>query len=207
MALGRQQKQLRAYVAPIDEVPDAVPAQADPVERRQNGQVASAEAAAKLGRRGGLARAERKRQAEAWGSHMGLGRYLTTLGANEHLAPFIAEGEAWREATSTDLAATVGGGRLGPAVLSMIASATWQRVYGRYFMNCAATNVWGFDRDEDAKPTVRPNTELVAVASRLLDGSRQNCIAAFEIASREAQARPRETSIDSLRVSLLGGKS
>ena len=192
MALGRQQQGTYPFPTPPDEAPAPVPAQAEPVERRQNGQVSGSEAAAKLGRRGGLKRAERKRDAAGWGSRLGLGRFLAGMATNEQLKPYIEEGEQWFAETCADLGQTAGNGRLSPSVVSMVASASWQRLFGRYLMNCAATSTWGFDRaaDEDAKPPIKPNTELVMVASRLLDASRQNCIAAFEIASREGAARP-----------------
>jgi hypothetical protein len=180
-------------VSPPDELPlgQAAPAAEPcaPVERGSKGQVLPGASARLLGQRGGLTSARRKADASAWGARLGLGRHLTALPENEMFGPFAKEAEEWLQAASADLSATAGGGRLSPSVTSMLRAAAWARAYSAFLYDAASRRVWAWDRAEGEKPEVRPNVELVSVASRLADSSRQNSLCAYELASREAQSR------------------
>jgi len=197
----------RAYplVAPVDELPEGRAAEPEPVERRQDGTVASPEAAKALGKRGGAARARRRAAIATAGARLRLGRYLSDLRASEHVAPFVNEAERWLDATAAELAASTGGGRLSPMVTSVLQSAAWARAFSSFFYDAASRETWAWDRaPEGVKPAVRPSTDLALAASRLATESRQHCIAAFELAAREAESRPREALAD-MQARILGG--
>jgi hypothetical protein len=109
---------------------------------------------------------------------------------NKRLLPHIDEAERWLNHTCRELAQSTGGGRLSPMTVSVLTSAAWARAFSAYFYDCASRSAWSWDTDEGAKPSVRPHTELALVASRLATESRMHCIAGFELAAREAAARP-----------------
>jgi uncharacterized protein (UPF0261 family) len=72
------------------------------------------------------------------------------------------------------LAATVGGGHVGPGPASIVSTAAIQLGAARYLSDLGAKN-------GDAK--------MLLDASRLADSSRQNLLAAHELAAKEALAR------------------
>lgn len=75
------------------------------------------------------------------------------------------------------LAATVGGGRIGPGPASVVASAALQMAGSRWLYDLGA-------QSGDAKALLD--------ASRLSDASRANLLCAHELAAKEAEARPRD---------------
>jgi hypothetical protein len=98
---------------------------------------------------------------------------LTALAADPAFRPYKGAAESFRRAQVARLAATCGGGECGPAPSSIVASAALQLAASRYL----------FDHAKGDAPTL-------ALASRLANDSRQNLLAAFELAAREAEAKP-----------------
>ncbi len=80
----------------------------------------------------------------------------------------------WKDAHVVVLAATVGGGVVGPAVQAIVASAALQHAASR----------WLFDR-----AALQADAPSALSASRLADASRQNLLAAHELCAKEAIAR------------------
>jgi len=72
---------------------------------------------------------------------------------------------------------------VGPAPASIISTAAMQLGASR----------WAYDRGAETG-----DASLLAQASRLANDSRQNLLAAHELAAREAKARPGENSIERL---------
>ncbi len=160
----------RVEVVPADELPSPVPAQiADPggpVARRQDGTLAGSDAAKALGRLGGLAKARSVRLIDSLG--------LSSLVEGTQFGPYRAAAEEFVKHHLGCLA-TQAGGELGPAPSTMVASAGLQLAASRF---C-------FDRGAEAN-----DVSLMKVGSQLADASRQNLLAAYELATREAKARP-----------------
>jgi hypothetical protein len=157
----------RIEVRPADEQADPVPGEAVPLVFRSNGTIADSATARALGARGGRARAKGARTYAALG--------LAKLAADAAFAPYREAGDAFvREHLSA--LAMQSGGEVGPGPSSIVASAGVQLAASRYFSDRAAET-------GDAKQW--------AQASALADASRQNLLAAYELAVREAKARPR----------------
>jgi len=95
----------------------------------------------------------------------------------------------WRDAHMAQLAATVGGGSVGPGPASVVATAAVELGAARYLADLGAQ-------------TGQP--KLLTDAARLADSSRQNLLAAHELAAREAKARPKESTRDRLTRHILG---
>jgi hypothetical protein len=76
----------------------------------------------------------------------------------------------------TQLAATVGGGRVGPGPASIVASASIQLGASRYLADLGAQ---------------MGSAKLLREAANLANDSRQNLLAAHELAAKEAKARPK----------------
>jgi hypothetical protein len=156
----------RVEVLPVDELPAGVP---DPqrcgqpaVQRDELGRLAGSAAAAELGALGGRARAGKSRLAV----RLALGETF----ADPRFTPYAKAAKAFRRAQVAALARDVGGGRCGPGPSSIVASAALQLAASRFAFEVLGDLVLG---------------------SRLADGSRQNLLAAHELAAREALARPR----------------
>lgn len=97
-----------------------------------------------------------------------------TLGdslSDPRFEPYARAARAFRRAQVTLLARAIGGGHCGPAPASIIASAALQLAGSRF-----AFEVLGD----------------MQLGSRLANDSRQNLLAAHELAAREAAARPRD---------------
>lgn len=104
---------------------------------------------------------------------------LRELPADHPFAPYRRLGNEWRDAHIAQLAATVAGGEVGPGPASMVASAAIQLAQSRYLADVAAET---------------GNAALMVSSSRLSDASRQNLLAAHELAAKEAAARPKTAS-------------
>jgi len=159
----------RIEVLPPDEQPAPVPAPIVPasgVQRRQNGTVATSEAARALGRRGGIVKAKRVRLARS------LGLSAEVMQA-EAFAPYRRAASAFRKHHATELARQAGGG-VGAAPSSMIASAALQLAASRFLFDQAALS---------------GDLATFKAGSQLANDSRQNLLAAYELAVREAKAR------------------
>ncbi len=159
----------RVEVLPPDEAPSPVAAPPDAVSgvnRRQDGTVADREAAAALGRKGGRVRAKGVRLAR------GLGIPLAVT--SEAFRPYRLSANAFRRHHCGELA-RMAGGELGSGPSSMVASAALQLAASRFLFDQAAA-------------TSDPAT--FQQASRLANDSRQNLLAAYEMAVRAAGCRP-----------------
>lgn len=197
MTVRRSQGKARPQVARATELPRAVAAPqaapTRPVERSADGKIATQEAARELGKRGGRARAER--DARTWGRTLGLGGLLTALEADAHLKPFVDESQRWLRARVAEVASNVGGGVASAGVVSILTTSAWQRCFSSALFEIAATAAFAWVRGAAGEtPKIDPRTDLVMVASKLGDASRQNLLAAFEIAAKEAAARPKGPS-------------
>lgn len=159
----------RVEVLPADELPQPVPRitsqPAVPLAFRQDGKIANAETAKELGRRGGRAKARRVRLVDSLG--------LAKIAEDSAFGPYRNAAE---EFVSHHLAslAMVAGGEVGPGPSTMVASAALQLAASRY----------AFDRfAETADPS------WAKLGSTLSNDSRQNLLAGYELAVREAKAR------------------
>lgn len=161
----------RVEVMPPDELPEGVPAASraeSPTDRGEAGRFARGNG---LARQGGKARAGKTRLADRLG--------LRSLPAGSDFGPYKASAVSFRRAQCAALAASVGGGYCGPAPSSFVASAALQLAWSRYFSDSAASS---------------GDAELALTASRLADASRQNLLAAHELAAKEATARSHRTA-------------
>jgi hypothetical protein len=161
----------RVEVLPVDELPAPVAAPmvdaGCPIERRQDGTVASTASAKALGKRGGEAKARRVRLVDSLG--------LSSVVEQTTFGPYRAAAEEFVAHHRAALAQQAGG-ELGPAPSTMVASAGLQLAASR----------WAFDRGAEAN-----DAGLIKLGSALANDSRQNLLAAYELAVREASARPR----------------
>lgn len=159
----------RIEVAPPDELPPPVAASIatlSGVDRRQDGTISTPEAARALGRRGGQVKAKRVRLARS----LGLSAEVTQC---EGFAPYRRAASAFRRHHTAELA-TQSGGAVGAAPCSMVASAALQLAASRFLFDQAA---------------MTGDPALFKTASQLSNDSRQNLLAAYELAVREAKAR------------------
>jgi hypothetical protein len=118
-------------------------------------------------RKGGAARAGYRMQARALG--------MARLPDGAVLAPYRKYAREWRDATAADIAATVGGGTLGPLVGSLLDSSALSLMWSRYLSDTAMTSC-------------DPATALMAskhaeVSSRLVREARE--YAALDAKARE----------------------
>lgn len=132
------------------------------------GKIADSETAKELGRRGGLAKAKRLSLLDSLG--------LTKMASSTEFGPFLREGEDFAK-FHCGILARQAGGELGPAPSTMVASAGLQLAASR----------WAFD-----KGAKEGDPAMIKLGSSLANDSRQNLLAAYELATREAQARPKE---------------
>ncbi len=153
----------RIEVLPVDELPAGVPGEArteSPTDRGECGRFARGNGLAVAG---GKANAGQCRLAH----RLNLGDSF----ADPRFAPYARSAKVWRNAQLRQLAATVGGGFVGPGPSSVIASAALQLAASRFAFEVLGDLVLG---------------------SRLANDSRQNLLAAHELAAKEAQARPQD---------------
>lgn len=159
----------RIEVRPPDEQARPVPAPAAPptapLAFRSNGQIGDSETAKALGRRGGLAKAQSVRLVTSLG--------LTKLAEDSAFGPYRRGAEEFTAHHAQSLASQAGG-LVGPAPHTMIASAALQLAGSRF---C-------FDRFADTAEAT-----WLKLGSSLANDSRQNLLAAYELAVREAQVR------------------
>jgi hypothetical protein len=179
----------RVEVLPPDELPMPVAApqaeHAHPLNRRQDGKIADSDTARAMGKRGGEAKARRVRLVDSLG--------LSTIASDSSFGPYRTAAEEFVKAHLVSLA-TQAGGEVGTGPSTMVASAGLQLAASR----------WAFDR---AAVTGAPG--LMKLGSALANDSRQNLLAAYELAVREASARPRKPgdAQAAMRARILGAKS
>lgn len=156
----------RVEVLPVDELPAGLPGPArleSPTDRGEGGKFAAGN---RLASQGGKARQGKTRLAERMS--------LRSLPTGNDFAPYRKSAVSFRRAQCAELARNVGGGVCGPAPSSFVASAALQLAWSRYFSDVAAET---------------GDAQAALTASRLADASRQNLLAAHELAAKEAQAR------------------
>ena len=193
MTVQRSRGKARPAPARADELPRGVaaaaPDQAGPVARDRSGRITSSEAARELGRRGGRAKAEK--DVTKWARTLGVGAVLEKLGADANVKPYVDESDRWYRERAAEVASVVGGGVASAGVCSVLRTAAMQRAFSAFFFELGMTGAFAWNRSEGGKPTIDPRTDLVLVASRLGDASRQNLLAAHELAAKEAASRPK----------------
>jgi hypothetical protein len=170
---------VRIELPPADElsppVPDDSP-ELGSVARRRNGTVVSSEAARVLGAKGGRVKARRVALART------LGLPPETEDAKA-FAPYRKSASKFRSYHCAELARAAGGEcTSGPA--SFVASAALQLAASRFL----------FDQG-----SVTGDPATLKAASQLANDSRQNLLAAYELAQRMAAARPKTTGLAALR--------
>lgn len=156
-------------VLPPNELPQPVPVPAamrdTSLPVRHGGKITDSETARELGRRGGLAKARRVRLVDSLG--------LAKIAEESTFGPYRNAAEEFTSHHLTQLA-TVAGGQVGPAPSTMVASAALQLAASRF----------AFDRFAEAG-----DPSWAKLGSSLANDSRQNLLAAYELATREAKVR------------------
>ena len=173
----------RVEVPPPDELSAAVPAaeRSDALTFRPDGRIADTATARALGRRGGQATARRVRLIDSLG--------LATIADDADFAPYRTGAERFVEHHLGELA-KLAGGAVGSAPSTMVSSAALQLAASRF---C-------FDRGAQ-----KGDVALMRLGSQLANDSRQNLLAAYELAVREADARGRSADDDPFLVEDVGG--
>lgn len=173
----------RIEVLPVDELPAGTPAPArqEPV-RDASGRLLPSPGTTALASAAGRAAAEAKQ----------LGRLLGLWEPPEghSFTPYARLAREWRDDHMTTLAATVGGGEVGPGPASIVSTAALEMAASR----------WLFDRAAETS-----DSKLFSEAARLADSSRQNLLAAHELAAKEATARARAQKSRGLPWTTKGG--
>jgi hypothetical protein len=157
----------RIEVLPVDEQPAGLPAPARRAPERDSlGRLLPGPGTSDLAREGARAAHEARQLAQLLG--------LWTPPEGHQYARYAQLAREWRDQHSTAMAATVAGGQVGPGPASIIASAALQMAASRWLSDRGAEN-------GDAR--------MLLDASRLMDASRQNLLAAHELCAKEAVAR------------------
>lgn len=168
----------RIEVLPANELPPPLPSASAPPDValafRQDGKIADSATARELGRLGGLAKARRLRLVDSLG--------LAKIAEDSAFLPYRNAADEFVAHHVAELAQS-SGGKVGPAPSTMIASAALQLAGSRYAFD-------QFAQTADAS--------WMKLGSQMADASRQNLLAAFEIAVREAKAREGRTPLDPL---------
>ncbi len=158
----------RVEVMPADELPAGSPEPARPAAARDSaGRFLPGAGTSELARKGAHAAAEARQLAQLLG--------LKSFDEGHGYAQYARLAREWRDDHMAQLAATVGGGRVGPGPASIVSTAALQLAASRYLADLGA--------DEG-------NAKTLLEASRLGDASRQNLLAAHELVAKEAAARP-----------------
>lgn len=145
-------------------VPPAV--EPRPLAFRPDGTIADSHTARELGRRGGQASARRVRLVDSLG--------LSHIANDSAFGPYRAGAEQFVAHHLGELA-RLAGGKVGSAPSTMASSAALQLAASRFCFDAGAAC---------------GDVALMKLGSQLANDSRQNLLAAYELAVREAQARP-----------------
>lgn len=173
----------RIEVLPVDELPAGVPAPASlAADRDASGKLIPGPGTSEQARRAALAKHEAATLARLTG--------LWEAPEGHAFQPYQRLITKWRDAHMAQLAATVGGGEVGPGPASVVSTAALQLGASRYLHDLGAAT-------GDAK--------MLLDASRLADSSRQSLLAAHELTAKEAQARPMPKASSFLET--FGGKN
>lgn len=179
-------------VPPADELRNAhvaapAPAPSGPIARRSDGKLDGSEAARELGRRGGLANAEKRARAEAFATRVRMASGLPGFDAHAYYATYAEEAEAAFAALVTQLGEQ-SDGVVSAAVSSIARSAIQQTYAGRWIVDLGTGSAMAF---VDGGGKAVPNAALLLQGSRLLEAGRQSLIAAHHLQTLEAEARAR----------------
>jgi hypothetical protein len=172
---------------PFDELPRPKPeaVSTGPVNRRSNGTVADSEAARELGRRGGQKSALHTRILRSLG--------LVELASDHAFHPYETAGQDYADAYIASLARMFDG-TCGEGPASIAKTAGMQLAISRYF----------YDLGKQAG-----DPKLLGQSSQLGNDSRVSAGAAYELQSREAEARaksrPPADAVAAMRSRILGG--
>jgi hypothetical protein len=157
---------LRVETAPVDELPEGVPADArrqSPRDRGDGGRFADGNSLAK---QGGHAKRGKSRLTARLG--------LAPFAEDSAFAPYRRAAATFRRVQCAELSRTVGGGACGPGPSSIVASAALALAWSRWASDQAAST---------------GDAELAIKALRMADTSRQMLLTAHELCAREATAR------------------
>lgn len=103
-----------------------------------------------------------------------LARIMPLWRANDpKMKKYISAASAFRRYYSRELA-SMAGGKCGAACMSMVSTAALQLAYSRYYFELGSAE---------------GKADLVSMASKLGNESRQNLLSAYELATREAKVR------------------
>lgn len=152
------------YEVTLKDLPAGMPANAGPPSPSDHGSDGRFTEGNESSKKGGETRKGKTRLAERLG--------LAKLSDGSDFAPYARAAVSFRKAHCAQLATTVGGGKCGAGPSSIVATASMQLAWSRYFSDRAAET--GGDPD------------LALKASRLGDSSRQNLLCAHELCAREA---------------------
>lgn len=160
----------RVEVLPADELPAGSPAPSRQAPARDvSGRLQASPGTTELARSGGRAAAEARQLGQLLG--------LWTPPEGHAYAPYARLAREWRDAHISQLAATVGGGEVGPGPASIVSTAALQMAASRYLSDLGAQS---------------GDPRMLLDASRLGDSSRQSLLAAHELVAKEAAARPKD---------------
>lgn len=173
MPVQNSQGRRRPLVPRADELPAGVPAPARPrAERDAAGRLLPGPGTSALASTAAKAAHESRQLSQLLG--------LWEAPEGHAYAPYARLAREWRDDHMAQLAATVGGGHIGPGPASVVSSAAMQLAASRWLSDVGAES-------GDAK--------LLLEASKLADASRANLLSAHELAAKEAQARPKANSV------------
>lgn len=162
----------RIEVLPCDELPVGMPAPASrAADRDASGKLIPGPGTSEQARRAALAKHEAASLARLTG--------LWEAPDGHPFQPYQRLIAKWRDAHMSQLAATVGGGEVGPGPASIVSTAALQLGASRFLHDLGTES-------GDAK--------MLLDGSRLADASRQNLLAAHELCAKEAASRPRSSN-------------
>ena len=159
----------RVEVLPPDELPAGMPGCTRPAaDRQRDGRFQPGPGTSEVARLGAKATNEARQLARLLG--------LWTPEETHAYHPYWRLACEWRDAHMATLAATVGGGSVGPGPASIVASAALQLGASRYLADLGAQMC---------------SPKLLSEAAKLADSSRQNLLAAHELVAKETKAKPK----------------
>jgi hypothetical protein len=177
----------RIEVRPADELPpplaDREAVLSVPLAFRPDGKIGDTATARVLGSRGGKANARKVRLIDSLG--------LSTLAAESTFTPYRGAAEEFVKHHLSELA-RMAGGSVGSGPSTFVASAGLQLAGSR----------WAFDQGGASG-----DATLIKLGSTLANDSRQNILAAYELATREAKARVEAKDAGEALPWLTGGDS
>ena len=179
---------MRIEVMPASELPAPLPDKSAPLARRADGTIANSETARALGARGGFKKATKAKLLT------GLG--LAELTEEDAFRPYWIAVDDWVRAHLAVLAGMCGG-MVGPGPASIVGTAGVQLAASRFFSDMGAK---------------QGNARIFETASKLGNDSRQNLLAAYELARREGEVRkdnidPHEALLGALNVDVISGST